>query len=157
MISTLFQNTLSSSFHAIVQPAIQISLCQNEWPLSKLFYANIFPTGTCPLALLLIYPKYSAHTFCFSFFHFPKIQVTRAQRSPFPLCAPSCLPPPILLPLGPASPYRGMGRRRRPVFPRLPNPPRVVPPSTNDFTRTESSRPLALPPSSPGTRGSHSS
>lgn len=85
MISTLFQNTLSPSFHAIVKAAIQISLCQYEWPLLKLFYANIFPTGKCPLALLLIYPKYSAHTFCLSFFYLLKFQMTRAQLSPFPL------------------------------------------------------------------------
>jgi len=80
MISTLFQNTPSPSFHAIVKAAIQISLCQYEWPLLKLFYANIFPTGICPLALLLIYPSIQPVPSAF-LFHLTKFHMTRAAAS----------------------------------------------------------------------------
>lgn len=86
MISTLFQNTPSPSFHAIVKAAIQISLCQYEWPLLKLFYANIFPTGICPLALLLIYPSIQPIPSAF-LFHLLKFHMTRAA-APAPGPAP---------------------------------------------------------------------
>lgn len=86
MISTLFQNTPSPSFHAIVKAAIQISLCQYEWPLLKLFYANIFPTGICPLALLLIYPSIQPIPSAF-LFHLLKFHMTRAA-------APALVPAP---------------------------------------------------------------
>lgn len=91
MISTLFQNTPSPSFHAIVKAAIQISLCQYEWPLLKLFYANIFPTGICPLALLLIYPSIQPIPSAF-LFHLLKFHMTRAAGSalvPAPHPAPA--------------------------------------------------------------------
>lgn len=91
MISTLFQNTPSPSFHAIVKAAIQISLCQYEWPLLKLFYANIFPTGICPLALLLIYPSIQPVPSAF-LFHLLKFHMTRAAASalvPAPFPGPS--------------------------------------------------------------------
>lgn len=91
MISTLFQNTPSPSFHAIVKAAIQISFCQYEWPLLKLFYANIFPTGICPLALLLIYPSIQPIPSAF-LFHLLKFHMTRAAASalvPAPQPSPS--------------------------------------------------------------------
>lgn len=67
MISTLFRNTQGWGFQVILKGPIQPSFGPYEWrPLEASLYASKFPTGSCPLALLLIYPNHSSTAFCFS-------------------------------------------------------------------------------------------